>query len=151
LLLSPLTVAGSIPSSTVRSTPATHQNPIAENPNVTQNGGHPFTSTHADGDVFRALSDYLLKEEATYPLESVLDYVSAAGCAACGAVLLGSADRPGRSWQVLTMGEKQTITAVAFRPDGRHLASRLCKPRCPRVRCRSFASPNGSSELARLR
>src|SRR5207244_6611132 len=33
------------------------QNPIGENPNVTTNGGHPFTGTHADGDVL-LVSDF---------------------------------------------------------------------------------------------
>jgi uncharacterized repeat protein (TIGR01451 family) len=33
------------------------QNSIGENPNVTQNGGHPFTGTHADGDIL-LVSDF---------------------------------------------------------------------------------------------
>src|SRR5262249_27594257 len=32
-------------------------NPIGENPNVTQNGGHPFTGTHHDGDIL-LVSDF---------------------------------------------------------------------------------------------
>jgi len=33
------------------------QNNVAENPNVTQNGGHPFTGTHTDGDIL-LVSDF---------------------------------------------------------------------------------------------
>src|SRR5262249_24078366 len=33
------------------------QNPVGENSSVTQNGGHPFTGTHADGDIL-LVSDF---------------------------------------------------------------------------------------------
>jgi hypothetical protein len=35
------------------------QNPIGQNPNVTQNGGHPFTGTHTNGDIF-LVSDFTI-------------------------------------------------------------------------------------------
>src|SRR5262249_25573220 len=33
------------------------QNAVGENPNVTQNGGHPFVGTHTDGDIL-LVSDF---------------------------------------------------------------------------------------------